>query len=162
MTARRLDGLDMALVVLYLLGLYLGVSLQVTSKIPLTCAPSGAAGLILLWRRRDRIQPAHLAGLLVVLALYLGSAMVAEDVSFLSKRFTGLVQITYSLVIAYAMFLTLIEAERDQIAAILLVFCLFIIVGCLLETYGGLRPISDRVREYLYDPGVVYDGDRRD
>lgn len=162
MTAKRLDGFDMALVVLYLLGLYLGVSLQVTAKIPLTCAPSGAAGLILLWRRRDSIQPAHLAGLLVVLALYLGSVLVAEDVSFLSKRFTGLIQITYSLVIAYAMFLTLIEAERDQIATILLVFCLFIIVGCLLETYAGLRPISDRVREYLYDPGVVYDGDRRD
>ena len=88
--------------------------------------------------------------------------MAAADVSFLSKRFTGLVQLTYSLVIAYAMFLTLVEGDRDQIAMILLVFCLVIIAGCLLETYGGLRPISDRVREMLYDPGVVYDSDRRD
>jgi hypothetical protein len=160
--SRRLDAFDCALVVLYLLGLYLGVSLQITSKMPLTCAPSGLAGLIMLWRRRDRIQPAHLAGLLVVLALYLGSVLAASDVSFLSKRFTGLVQLTYSLVIAYAMFLTLVDAERDQIATILLAFCLFIIVGCLLEAYAGLRPISDKVRELLYDPGVVYDGDRRD
>lgn len=160
--ARRLDALDIALVVLFLLGLYMGISLQITSKIPLTCAPSGAAGLFLLWRRRDRIQPVHLAGLLVVIVLYLGSVMAASDVSFLSKRFTGLVQLTYSLVIAYAMFLTLVEAERDQIAKVLLAFCLCIIAGCLLETYGGLRPISDRVRELLYDPGVVYDSDRRD
>lgn len=163
MTAsRRLDGLDIALVVIFLLGLYMGVSLQITTKIPLTCAPSGAAGLFMLWRRRDRIQPAHLAGLLVVIALYLGSVVAAEDISFLSKRFTGLVQITYSLVIAYAMFLTLVEAERDQIAMILFVFALAIIVGCLLETYAGLRPVSDKVREILYDPGVVYDSDRRD
>ena len=163
MTAsRRLDVLDIALVVIFLLGLYMGVSLQITTKIPLTCAPSGAAGLFMLWRRRDRIQPAHLAGLLVVIVLYLGSVMAAEDISFLSKRFTGLVQITYSLVIAYAMFLTLVEAERDQIAMILFVFALAIIVGCLLETYAGLRPLSDKVREHLYDPGVVYDSDRRD
>ena len=163
MTAtRRLDAIDVALVVLFLLGLYLGVSLQITSQIPLTCAPSGAAGLIMLWRRRDRIQPVHLAGLLVVIALYLGSVLAASDVSFLSKRFTGLVQLTYSLVIGYAMFLTLVDGERDQIATILLAFCLFIIVGCLLEAYAGLRPLSDKVREHLYDPGVVYDGDRRD
>ena len=123
--ARRLDALDTALIVVFLLGLYMGISLQVTSNIPLTCAPSGVAGLFLLWRRRDRIQPAHLAGLLVVVALYVGSIMAAADVSFLSKRFTGLLQLTYSLVIAYAMFLTMLEGERDQIATILLVFCLW-------------------------------------
>ena len=162
MTGKRLDAIDATLVVLYLLGLYLGVALQITEKIPLTCAPSGAAGLLMLWRRRDRIQPAHLSGLLIVVALYLGSVLAAADLSFLGKRFTGLVQLVYSLVIAYAMFLTLVDAERDQIATILLVFCLVMIVGCLLETYGGLRPISDKVREHLYDPRVVYDGDRRD
>jgi hypothetical protein len=163
MTAgKRLDAIDTALVLLYLLGLYLGVALQITEKIPLTCAPSGVAGLIMLWRRRDRIQPAHLSGLLIVIALYLGSVVAASDLSFLSKRFTGLVQLVYSLVIAYAMFLTLVDAERDQIAMILLIFCLAIIAGCLLETYAGLRPISDKVREHLYDASVVYDGDRRD
>jgi hypothetical protein len=162
MTSKRLDAVDIALVVLYLLGLYLGVALQVTSKIPLTCAPSGFAGLIMLWRRRDRIRPDHLSSLLIVIALYVASVLVASDASFLSKRFTGLVQLVYSLVIAYAMFLTMVDAERDQIATILFVFCLAIIVGCLLEAYGGLRPISDKVREHLYDPSVVYDGDRRD
>lgn len=162
MSGKRLDAIDTALVVLYLLGLYLGVSLQVTSKIPLTCAPSGAAGLIMLWRKRDRIQPEHLSALMVVVTIYLGSTLFASDFSFLGKRFTGLLQLAYSLVIAYAMFLTLVDSERDQIATILLAFCLVIIVGCLLETYGGLRPISDKVREHLYDAGVVYDGDRRD
>jgi hypothetical protein len=161
-TGRRLDALDVCLVVLYLLGLYLGVSLPITEKIPLTCAPSGVAGLILLWRRRNQIQPMHLAGLLAVVAIYLASILAAGDVTFLSKRFTGLVQLVYSLVIAYAIFLTLVSAERDQIARILLTFCLCIIVGCLLETYGGLRPLSDKVRALIYDPGVVYDSDRRD
>lgn len=159
---RRLDAIDTALFVVYLLGLYLGVTLQITAKIPLTCAPSGFAGVILLWRRRDQMQPRHLAGLMLVFALYLGSVMSAADITFLDKRFTGLIQIIYSIMIGFAVFLTLTHADRDQIATILLVFCLCIIVGCLLEEYGGLRPLSDKVRGYLYDSGVVYDADRRD
>ena len=73
----RLAPIDLALVTLFLLGLYLGVSLQITPKVPLTCAPSGLAGIILLWRRRDQIEPVHLAGLLGILALYLASIMSA-------------------------------------------------------------------------------------
>jgi hypothetical protein len=119
---QRLAPVDLALVILFLLGLYLGVSLQITQKIPLTCAPSGFAGLILLWRRRDQIEPTHLAGLFGVVVLYLGSILSATDYSFLDKRFTGLVQLTYSLVISYALFVTLIHGNRDQIAWVLFGF----------------------------------------
>jgi hypothetical protein len=45
---------------------------------------------------------------------------------------------------------------------ILFGFCLFIIVGCLLENYAGLRPISDAVREKIFDAAYVYDADLRD
>src|SRR6185369_6982684 len=159
---QRLDALDCALVVLFLLGLYLGVSLQVTSRIPLTCAPSGLAGLWMLWRRRNDIRPDHLAGLLLVLLLYLGATVSAFNITYIGKRFTGLVQITYSLVIAYGLFLTVVRAERRQLAAILLAFCLVIIVGCALETWAGLRPISDRFRAAVFESGIVYDSDRRD
>jgi hypothetical protein len=158
----RLDHLDIALVVLFLLGIYLGVALQISEKVPLTCAPSGFAGMIMLWRRRDQLDPRHLGGLLLVVTIYLCSIMSADDYAFLGKRFTGLLQLTYSLVIGYAMFVTLVHGERRQIARILLSFCIFIIVGCLLETYGGLRPLSDAVRERIYEPGVVYDSDLRD
>jgi hypothetical protein len=160
--ARRLDGIDVVLVVVFLLGLYLGVSLPISEKVPLTCAPSGFAGLVMLWRRRDQLQARQLAGLLGVVCVYLASILAASDYDFLGKRFTGLLQLTYSLVIGYAMFLTLVQGRRQQFAAILLGFCLFIIVGCLLETYGGLRPLSDAVRERIYASGNVYDADLRD
>jgi hypothetical protein len=159
---RRLDALDAFLLVIYLLGLYLGVALQITQKIPLTCAPSGFAGLMLLWRRRNDMRARELGGLLLVVVLYLGSILSASDITFLDKRFTGLVQLIYSIVIGYSVFLTLTHGDRDRIAAILLAFCLTIIVGCLLEEYGGLRALSDKVREHLYNPSVVYDADRRD
>ena len=159
---RRLDFIDQVLVVIFLLGLYLGVSLAVSEKVPLTCAPSGFAGLIMLWRRRDQIVPKHLAGLLLVVTVYLCSVLAASDYSFLGKRFNGLLQLTYSLVIAYAMFLTLLQGDRRQIARILLAFCFAIIIGCLLERYAGLRRVSDAVRERLYQMDQVYDADLRD
>src|SRR6185437_6491038 len=159
---QRLDALDCGLVVLFLVGLYLGVAIQITEKVPLTCAPSGFAGLWMLWRRRNEIRQSHLAGLLLVLLVYLGSILSADNINWLGKRTTGLLQLTYSLVIAYGMFLTLVRAERSQIAAILHTFCLFIITGCALETWGGLRPISDFVRGKLYNTAYVYDADLRD
>ena len=158
---RRLDALDSFLFVIYLLGLYLGVALMITPTIPLTCAPSGFAGLALLWRRRNDMRPREIAGLLLVVALFVGSILSAANVTFLDKRFTGLLQLTYSLVIGYAVFLTMVHGDRDKLAAILLAFCLTIIVGCLLEEYGGLRSISDTVREHIYATGV-YDADLRD
>lgn len=159
---RSLDWIDTSLLVVFLAGLYLGVSLQVTPTIPLTCAPSGFAGLAMLWRRRDQIRPRHLAGLFAVIALYLGSIFTAADYNFLGKRATGLLQLAYSLIIGYALFLTLVQGQRKQVAAILLGFCVFIIVGCLLENYAGLRPISDWVREKIFDAAYVYDADLRD
>jgi hypothetical protein len=159
---RRFDALDAFLFVIYLLGLYLGVALMITPTIPLTCAPSGFAGLALLWRRRNDMRPKEIAGLLLVVALFVGSILSAENLTFLDKRFTGLLQLTYSLVIGYAIFLTMVHGDRDRIASILLAFCLTIIVGCLLEEYGGLRTISDTVREHIYNARVVYDADLRD
>jgi hypothetical protein len=161
-TTRSLDWIDTTLIVVFLVGLYMGVALPITSKIPLTCAPSGFAGMAMLWRRRDQIRPRHLAGLFLVVALYLGSIFTAADYGFLGKRSTGLLQLAYSLVIGYALFITMVGGERRQVSMILLGFCLFIIVGCLLETYAGLRPISDAVRERIFDAGHVYDADLRD
>jgi hypothetical protein len=162
-TAPRPFGpIDTVLVVTFLLGLYLNVSLQITPTIPLTCAPSGFAGLALLWRRRDQIDPVHLGGLLMIVALYLGSILSASNYEFLGKRFTGLLQLTYSLVICYAFFATLVGGDRAQIARILLCFCVAIAVGCALEKYAGLSVASDWVRERIYDRGILYDADRRD
>ena len=99
---------------------------------------------------------------LVVVVVYLGSILCADDLVFLTKRFTGFVQLVYSLVLGYAVFLTLLRAERRQLATIFLAFCLVIMAGALLEDYGGLRPISDAARSVLYDKGEIYDADLRD
>jgi hypothetical protein len=156
-----LGWFDIALVCIFLAGLYTHYTVQISASIPFPSAPAGIAGVVMLWRRRNRVTPLALATLLGVVLLYLCSILSATDLSFLGRRFNGLVQLVYSIVIGYALFLTLALASRRQIAALFLGFSLVILIGCLLEDYGGLRPISDAVRQKLYTAGI-YDSDYRD
>jgi len=158
----RLAIADILLLILFMIGIYTHYTLQISARIPFPSAPSGVAGMFLLWRRRNDIVASHLAALLLVVLLYVGSILSASDLAHLGKRFTGLVQITYSLVIGYALFLTVIRANRDQIAHLFLGFCVVILIGCLCEDYLGLRPISDAVRHAIYKAIDVYDADLRD
>ena len=118
----RLDWLDMALICLFLLGLYTNYTIQISAKVPFPSVPSGVAGLILLWRRRNQITPAAFAGFLGVVALYLVSILCATNIKFLPRRTNGLIQLTYSITIGYALFLTVTQASRRQIAGLFLGF----------------------------------------
>jgi hypothetical protein len=157
----RIGPLDLALIVIFLVGLYTNYTIMVTAKVPFPSAPAGVAGLLLLWRRREQITRGALTGFLCLLALLVLSVFCATDLSWLPRRTNGLIQLTYSLAIGYALFLTVASASHRQISGLFLGFGLVILVGCLLETYGGLRPISDAVRKVLYSKGF-YDNDLRD
>ncbi len=160
-TQTRLSGWDVLLVCVFLVGLYTNYTIMVTAKVPFPSLPSGVAGLILLWRRRDLITERALRWFLIVELLFLISMLCAPNVAFLPRRSNGLIQLTYSLTIGYALFLTITLASRRQVAAILLGFALIILVGCLAETYAGLRSVSNAVRKVLYSSGV-YENDLRD
>jgi len=159
--AAGLGWVDLVLIFIFMAGLYTNYTVMLSQKLPFPSAPAGVAGLILLWRRRDDITPRALAGLCAILALYLVSILLAPNINWLARRTNGLVQLTYSLAIGYALFLTVKRAERRQIARLFLAFALLILVGCLLETYGGLRPISGAVRAKVYSKGF-YENDLRD
>lgn len=158
---RGLAWFDLALVSFFLIGLYTHYTPQITATIPFPSAPAGIAGLIMLWRQRSQITMAALTTLLVMVLLYLVSILCATDLSFLGRRFNGFVQLLYSIVVGYGAYLTLIRANRDQVATLFLSFSIVILIGCLLEDYTGLRAISDAVRERLYSSGI-YDADLRD
>jgi hypothetical protein len=152
----------MTLIVLFLLGIYLNVTIQLGQRIPFPDAPVALIAMIMLWRQKSRITQAHLAGLSIVFLVYFASMFFApKPLEFFGKRFTGLVQLMYSMVLAYALFLTMTRATRRQMAKVFLGFCLVLVIGCLLETYGGLRPLSDKFRLFFFQ-GYIYAADLRD
>jgi len=159
--ATTFGGFDIALVCLFLAGIYTNYTIQISAKVPFPSVPAGVAGLLLLWRWRDRVTTAAFAGFIGVLLLYVISILCATDIGFLPRRVNGLIQLTYSLTVAYGLFLAVTQASRRQIANLFLVFSLVILVGCLLENYAGFRPVSDAVRKVLYSSGI-YENDARD
>src|SRR5215510_11582299 len=74
--AARLSWVDMALICIFMLGLYTNYTIMVTQKVPFPSIPSGVAGLILLWRRRDLITSRALGALVGIVALYLASMLI--------------------------------------------------------------------------------------
>jgi len=159
----KLGWLDLTLLIVFVLGMYLSVAIQLTKSIPFPNAPAGIVGIVMLWRQRHRITQTHVNGFLLVALIYFASMFVAPDtLPMFNKRFTGLVQLLYSLVIGYAFFMTLTRASRKQAASIFLCFCIFLIVGSLLESYTGLRAISDKFRAAVYPSFNIYDADLRD
>jgi hypothetical protein len=161
LSGQGITWFDVVLVLIFMAGLYTAYTIQITATVPFPSAPSGVAGVALLWRRRRSITTNALLGFFGVLLIYIVSILLAPNLTFLPRRFNGLVQLTYSIAIGYGLFLTLIRATRQQIAAIFLTLSLLLLVGCLLESYGGLRPLSDAVREKLYSRGL-YENDLRD
>ncbi|MBS0525975.1 MAG: hypothetical protein JSS04_20265 [Proteobacteria bacterium] len=156
-----LSGFDLALICIFMLGIYTHYTIPISDKVPFPSVPAGLAGLLMLWRRRQSIGGKSFAGLLLVFLIYVVSILVAPDLAFLPRRFNGLIQLTYSILIGYGLFLTVAQGTRSQIARLFLCASLIILTGCLLETYGGLRPISDSVRQVLYPRGL-YENDLRD
>jgi hypothetical protein len=157
----RASVVDTLLIIVFLVGIYLGVSPVIAKGVPIPAAPAGVAGMLLLLRNMDRIERRHVLALLAVLALYAASVLCADDLRFLKERAKGLLQISYALIVAYGLFITLVLYERERLARIFLGFCLFMVVGALLENHTEFRALSDEVRGRLYDR-FLYVNDERD
>jgi hypothetical protein len=161
LSGKGLAGLDVFLVLVFMAGLYTNYTIQITHAVPFPSAPAGVAGAFLLWRRRHSITSRALGGFFCVLLIFVLSILLAPNLAFLPRRFNGLVQLTYSIAIGYGLFLTIVRATREQVAVVFLSASLLLLAGCLLESFGGLRPLSDAVREVLYSRGL-YENDLRD
>ncbi len=159
--APRPDAIDTGLLILFLVGIYLNLSINLAQGVPVPTAIAGPAGLALLLKNAGRIETRHLVALLTVILLFLASILCAADYRFLFERFKGFVQLSYSLMIGYGVFITILKYDRDRIARIFLSFCVLIVIGCALENYAGLRPVSDAFRKAVFETGV-YRSDIRD
>lgn len=161
-TYRRADRIDTFLMLLFLLGIYLEFSPRLAAGVPVPCALAGVAGLTMLFRNARMAHERQLVALVAVIGLFLLSILSVGTMEFIGERLKGFIQISYSLIIAYGAWLTMMLYERERLSRLFLWFCVAIIVGCALERYAGLGAISDAVRLRLYPEGVVYDADTRD
>jgi hypothetical protein len=157
----RINWVDYGLIFLVCLGIYLEVAIYLSPTVPIPSALAGAAGMVLIWRRRDDFTARQLARFMGVILILVLACIAAPDWSYLPKRLTGLIQMTYSLVIAFAVFLTLVRAERRILARMFLAMSIVILIGAQLEAIPAVRAISDSARQVLYRSGI-YEANLRD
>lgn len=158
---RRPDMLDSALILVFLTGIYMELAIYLSPTVPIPNVLAGLAAIALLLRHPDWVEEKHIVPLAIVVLLLLASIFCAADLSFFKKRLTGLIQLTYSLILGYSVFITAIRYDRDRLARLFLYFCFFILIGTALEDYTSFRAVSDAVREHIYSFGV-YAADARD
>lgn len=158
----RATPLDHALVVVFLIGIYLGVAAHLPGGVPVPAVVAGAAGGLLLVKHIGRIGGRQFIPFVVVMLVFVLSILTAPDYSFLRERFKGFVQLAYSLLITTGFLLALVRYERETLSRLFLSLCLFIVVGCTLENYvGPFRDLSDSFRRNIFDYGL-YVADLRD
>ncbi len=155
------DAVSRALVLLFLLGVYLGVAAHLPGGIPVPDVVAGAAGCLLLLTQAPRIEERHVVAIFAVLILYAVTVLAAPDYRYLIERFKGFVQLTYSVLIGYAFFLTVTRYRRSRLAAVFLMFSIIILIGCALENFTAFKDVSDKFRNWAFDTGV-YTADLRD
>lgn len=156
------DIADRALVVLFLLGIYLNIALRLSQSVPVPSILAGAAGLLLLLKHSSRINDRLILAFLAVFVITLLSILTAPDYAYFGERLKGFIQFGYSLIIACGFFFAVTLYRREQLAFVFLVFCVVILLGCTLEnTVTPFRELSDSFRALVFDTGI-YSADLRD
>jgi len=158
---QRADVFDHVLLTIFFFGLVTGIDLKVGAGLPIPAVVAGAAACVMIIRRLSMVSERHLLAMLILLLIYVASVLCASGYEMLGERFKGLIQLSYSIIIAYALFLTITIYERDQLARIFMAACIVIVIGTALETYTSFRSVSDAFRAKVFSFGI-YESDLRD
>lgn len=158
---RKPDLIDALLLLIFLCGIYLEVEIKVTAGVPIPSFISGLAGALMLIKHAGQIESRHLISIFAIILLYMLSILGAARPDYMIERFKGVMQISYSLTLVYAFYLTAYNFPRRQLARIFLAFTLIILIGSALENYTPLRDVSDAFRLRVYESGL-YESDLRD
>ena len=144
--ARR-TGLDSLPLIAHLVGLYLAVPLVLPGGIELPVVTTVVTAPLLIAMNATHVRISHvtwLTGLVAVAGLTL--LMAPHPGAFLGPRTKGLLQWSYSIVVAYALALEMLQWRRERLAKLMLVLALAVLAGCVLEIIGLLRPVSNAFR----------------
>ena len=159
-SARR-AGLDSLPLIAHLVGIYVAVPLVLPGGMELPAFTTLVTAPLLLAMNATRVRRPHIAwilGLIGVAGLTL--LMAPHPGAFLFPRAKGLVLWSYSIVVAYALILELLEWRRERLARLMLGFSLLLLAGCLLEVIGLLGSASDAFRSIAFPAGALDFRDR--
>lgn len=151
------------LAVVFLVLIYSGLHTQLAvvsgghMVIPFALCAAGAIGVMTLFPGRFSLAVLRwfvlLVGLLVVMAII--TSMRAGN---LTQRLVSAGDLVYSLMLGYCVFVAISALGIRWCSRIFLAAALLLILGSVLEVYGGLRPVSDAFRNATQEWHSEYSG----
>ena len=121
------------LVIIYLIGIYTHVHLLWQGTVLVPVVFSGLAGTLLLLKNFRRIPGRDCLALGTVLLVAWLSVVFGGPDDFFFERVKGGIQLSYSIIFAYAFFLELAHWQVKRIEKLFQYISVGIIIGCILE-----------------------------
>jgi hypothetical protein len=156
-----------AFLVLAIASLHTGLALRIGGREVFPYVGTFLSGvmLIVLCRATIKLESVAWLGMFLVMAICvtLGSFAIhgAPGATFASQA-RSLAALAAAMASGYGIFLGIRALGRIRAAKLFWYIWLFIVVFGFLEVYGGLRPLSDAVREGLRPDRWLYELDLRD
>lgn len=157
---RFLAGLCVATI---FLGLHTGISLAPGGNMIWPFALCGVAAMaisILYFRQATSRAASGFVFFGAIVCLLIAIAMASGDGAL--QRVASSVLLVYSVWIGYAAFVGLNAMGLRKTSRMFMMLLLVLIVGSLLELYGGVKPLSDAFRRSTNSWRWIYDSDVRD
>jgi hypothetical protein len=141
---------------IYLAGIYTNVHLYIGGNLVVPTYWAGFAGAALLIINIRKVEITHFLPLTWLLLIAWFSMAVHGIDNFTMERVKGFLQLSYSIILSYALFLELSGWRRSDLRKLFYAISLALIFGCLLENHTALKEVSDAFRhsvfsEYLYE-----------
>jgi hypothetical protein len=157
------DGWLRASCALFFLGVQLNLNLYVGGTMLVPNYIILLSSLMLLHICRSDLKRRHLGPLAWLIGIpWLLSLSGTFTAGLLVDRILSLVQFSTALICGYALYLGLMRMGLKRTHRFFRTALLVLIIGSFLESYLGLRILSDTVRALIYPERVVYSADARD
>lgn len=155
-TAAGPSGLEKLPLLLHLAGFYVAAPVVLPGGIEFPMAATLVTVPLLLIVNATAVRVRHLTWLLALIGVAAATLVLApQPGAYFIPRFRGLVLWAYSLVCAYALVLELQRWPRQRLARLMLSIAIVLLVGCVLEILGVLRPVSNAFRDVAFPAGAL-------
>ena len=159
-----MSKLRIGLVVAYLIGMHTNLDIAYHGNLICTNVLCGVFGLILLYRNRHHIRTANIAFVAGMVTISTISIILCPKPEAWLHGVRGMLQLSYSCVMATGIYLELKQWSRSGLAKLFGILLAIMTIGPVLEIYTPVKNISNAYRDTFYykdlDSGQdVYDAD---
>ena len=158
----RLNNFDIIFSIIYLFGLYSGISFYISDELYIPYIPCGIAAIYFLIYNFNALKFKNILPILYLSFVTLLGIIFSDHISeYDIERMKGFIQLIYSMFLSFIFYLNLKKWNPHKLCRLFIFFIFFILIGAILEIYTDFKEISDNFRNIVFRSNL-YNADLRD